>query len=188
MKPQSPCRVVAGLVALVALAVLAPACGTASAGPPAAAAAGDASAVGYAQCMRSHGVPEYPDPNSSGELPKITPANETQLGVSDSRFNAAASACQDLWPYQEPPPAFQRQELTDALKFARCMRSHGVPNWPDPSTDPDSGRVRFVISVSEDGFVPQSPPILAKARQCERGVPADMLPGSPDGVAVTTSP
>jgi hypothetical protein len=138
--------------------------------------------------MRSHGVPDYPDPGGSGQLPKITPGNEAQLGVSQSRFNAAETACQRLWPYQGPTETQQRQELADALTFARCMRSHEVPNWPDPSTNPESGRVEFVISVSKDDIDLSSPQILGKARGCERGMPADMLPGSPNGVEVTTSP
>lgn len=147
-----------------------------------------AAAVRYAGCMRSHGVPDYPGPNSSGQLPKIVPSNESQLGVSDSRFTAAQGACQHLWPYQGPTAAQQRQELADALTFARCMRSHGVPDFPDPTTDPGSGRVEFVISSSQNGFDPQSPQILAKVRECEHALPASMLPGSPDGVEVTTSP
>jgi hypothetical protein len=135
--------------------------------------------------MRSHGVPDYPDPNASGQLPKITPGNETQLGVSAPRFNAAQAACQRLWPYQAPTQAQQEQELTDALTFARCMRSHGVPDWPDPTTNPSSGRVQFVISAAS-GIDLHSPQILGDARGCERGLPAYMLPGSPDGVEATT--
>jgi len=140
--------------------------------------------------MRSHGVPDYPYPNSSGQLPKITPANEAQLGVSESRFQTAQTSCQALWPYQGPTPAQQRQELAGALTFARCMRAHGVPNWPDPRTDPDSGLVVFVVSSSQVGFDLHSPPpqILAKAHACEHGLPAFMLPNSPNGVQVQDSP
>jgi hypothetical protein len=140
--------------------------------------------------MRSHGVPDYPDPNSSGQLPKIGPREEPQLGVSESRFNVAQQACQRLWPYQAPTQAQQRQELAAALIFARCMRSHGIPNWPDPTTDPDSGRVEFVISRSHAGFDPRSPSpqIVATAHECEHGLPASALPGSPTGVEVTESP
>jgi hypothetical protein len=116
--------------------------------------------------MRSHGVSAYPDPNSSGQLPKITPANESQLGVSDPQFNAAQTACQRLWPYQAPTQAQQRQQLTEDLKFAQCMRSHGVPNVPDPTIGP-GGRVEFVISISRDGFNPRSPRIVAKAHECQ---------------------
>jgi hypothetical protein len=182
------------MMAVAALPAVACSNGPSSAGagrsPGAGGSAIAASAVRYTSCMRSHGVPEYPDPGSSGQLPKITPANEAQLGVSDSRFQTATTACQALWPYQGPTQAQVRQELTDALTFARCMRAHGVPNWPDPTTDPESGRVEFVIHSSQVGFDPQSPSpqILDKARTCEHGLPAYMLPSSPNGVEVTTAP
>jgi len=197
--PWSPwpgrAQVGAAMVVMAAAGLLAVACGDSpssggSGSPNAGGSAIAVAAVRYTSCMRSHGVPAYPDPDSSGQLPKITPANEAQLGVSDSRFTTAQTACQRLWPYQGPTQALQRQELTDAVKFARCMRTHGVPNWPDPTTDPDSGQVEFVINSSQVGFDPQSPSprILALAHECEHGLPADVLPGSPNGVEVTTAP
>ncbi len=93
-----------------------------------------------------------------------------QLGVSDSVLAAATEACAALNPHQPLPQAQQRQQLTDDLKFARCMRSHGVPDFPDPTSS--DGRVEFVISVSRDGFDPHSPQILAKARECQHVLPA----------------
>ena len=127
-----------------------------------------AQAVAYTQCMRSHGVPEYPEPDSSGQLQKI--GSGQQVGVSDAQLTTASNACQSLWPYQALTPAQQQQELTDDLKFAQCMRSHGVPTLPDPVAT--NGHVEFVISVSRDGFNPQSPQILAKARACQHVLPA----------------
>ena len=129
--------------------------------------------------MRSHGIPDFPGPDSSGQIPKITSGQ--QVGVSDSRLNAAQGACQDLWPYQAPTQAQQRQQLTDDLKFAQCMRAHGLPNFPDPTTGPDGPH--FVISVSKDGFDPHSAQILAKAHECQRVLPAGT--GLP---SVTVSP
>jgi hypothetical protein len=120
--------------------------------------------------MRSHGVPNFPDPDSSGQIPK---EEILQLGISTSVLQTAQRACQRLWPYQAPTQAQLQQQLTDDLKFAQCMRSHGVPNLPDPTIS--DGRVVFVISVSKDGFDPHSPQILAKARECQHVLP----PGSP---------
>jgi hypothetical protein len=130
--------------------------------------------------MRSHGVADFPDPDSGGQIQKITnPAQ--QLGVSDSRFNAASAACQALWPYQLPTQAQQRQQLSNDLKLARCMRSHGVPSFPDPTVGP-AGQAVFVIS-SQAGFNPYSAPIKAKAVTCERALGGGtMLP------PVTVSP
>lgn len=125
----------------------------------------------FSQCMRSHGVPDYPGPDSSGQLPKI--GSGQQVGVSDSRLTAAQGACQALWPYQAPTQAQLRQQLTGDLKFAQCMRSHGLPDFPDPTTV--DGQPEFVISISRDGFDPHSPQVLAKVRVCERVLP----PGVP---------
>ncbi|HUC57048.1 MAG TPA: hypothetical protein VMA95_06580 [Streptosporangiaceae bacterium] len=180
-------RFAAAIAVLASAAALTAACDSPSSAAGGGSSGTDGSAVRYVSCMRSHGVPEYPEASSSGQLPKITPSNESQLGVSQTRFNAAQSACQKLWPYQRLTVAQQRVELADAVKFARCMRSRGVPGFPDPTTDPDSGRVEFVISKSKDGFDINSPQILAKVRICERGLPASILPGSPDGVEVRTT-
>ena len=141
------------------------------------------SAAGYSSCMRSHGVPEYPGPDSSGNLPKID--SSAQVGVSAPVFAKAQTSCQSLWPYQALNQGQLQQELTEAVKFAACMRSHGVPNWPDPTTNSASGRVEFVISTSKDGFNVNSQQIADKASVCEKGVPASMLPGSPTGVEVS---
>ena len=93
-----------------------------------------AQALAFARCMRSHGVRNWPDPNSSGVFQKRTPA---QLGVSSSQLQAAEKACQSLLPNGPLPPGGQptaaelRKMESAALSFARCMRSHGVTTWPD---------------------------------------------------------
>jgi hypothetical protein len=168
----------AAAVAAVVLALLATACSSgrpSSAGHSSAAAMATASAVGFSRCMRSRGVPNYPDPTSSGALPKTSPQ---QLGVSSSRFQAAQAACQHLIPdsglIQQTqqcmltgncPQALVQQILTAERKFARCMRAHGVPNWPDPSIDSEG---RPVFLVSRAGVDAHAPQIRAKSDVCER--------------------
>jgi hypothetical protein len=154
--------------------LLAAACGgspssTRSAGAPnAGGSAASAVPVAYSRCMRSHGIPDFPDPSSSGQIPK---QEILQLGVSTSVLQTAQRACMRLWPYQAPTQAQQRQQLTSDLRFAHCMRSHGVPNFPDPTSS--DGEVKFVISVSRVGMtVPQ---LLVKAHECQHVLPA----GSP---------
>jgi hypothetical protein len=161
---------------MAAAALLAAACSSpSSAGsggsggsPTAGGSANSPVPVTYSRCMRSHGIPNFPDPDSSGQIPK---EEILQLGVSTSVLQTAQRACMRLWPYQAPTQAQQRQQLGDDLKFAQCMRSHGLPNFPDPTTGPD-GRVEFVLSVSRDGFDPHSPQILAKAHECQYVLPA----------------
>ncbi len=139
--------------------------------------------------MRSHGVPNFPDPGSRGALPKTS---AQLLGVSSSQFNAAKSACQHLLPVNSASlqqcesagvcsQAEIQQWLNAGLRFAGCMRSHGVPNWPDPTTAPQGGGVAFAISVSKDGFDPHSPQIETKVNECDH-----LMPGA--GVPLAVSP
>jgi len=176
-------RTAAAIIAAAALALPAAACGgspsaTGSGGAPTAGgSANSPSAVAFSHCMRSRGVPNYPDPSSNGELPKTSPQ---RLGVSSSRFQAARRACQHLLPSTESiqqqtqqcmltgvcPPALVRQILTAELRFARCMRSHGVPDWPDPTIDSEG---RPIFNVSAHGVDPHhSPQINNRVGECER--------------------
>jgi hypothetical protein len=97
--------------------------------------------------MRSHGVPDFPDPQPGASNAKFPGAQ--QLGVSSSLLQAAVSACQHLLPPgtdDQFPPAEVPILLRGMLPFARCMRSHGVPNFPDPATD-SQGRPYFPLST-----------------------------------------
>ncbi len=89
--------------------------------------------------MRSNGVPRYPDPSSSNELPNgLTKVSVQQLGVSSSQFQVAERACAHLLPNGgQTTPAASAQLLSKTVRFSQCMRSHGVPNWPDPIIGPD---------------------------------------------------
>jgi hypothetical protein len=90
--------------------------------------------VAYSHCMRSHGVPNFPDPNSSGEIPKDKVVTAV---VGDPQSPAAQRACQHLIPESGlgPPQTATptRTRLADALSFAKCVRAHGFPSFPDPT-------------------------------------------------------
>ncbi len=115
-----------------------------------------ASALAFSHCMRSHGVSNFPDPDSSGALPKVGPK---QLGVSSSRLQQAQSACGYLL---QPAQAQVEHTLSGMLDFARCMRSHGVPDWPDPTTDHD-GQAVFDL---RGRINPDSPQLATASDQC----------------------
>jgi hypothetical protein len=92
--------------------------------------------------MRRHGVPNFPDPTGSGAIPKVSPQE-----LNTPRFRAAERACQRLLPAGSDdmfPPGEVQQLLIGMLRFSHCMRSHGVPNWPDPTTD-SAGRPEFPL-------------------------------------------
>lgn len=89
-------------------------------------------AIAFAQCMRSHGVTKYPDPGAGGG----GPIDSSQLGVSESQYQTAKDACASLAP---PNPtrlttAQQQHVVSQLLTFSQCMRSHGLPSFPDPNS------------------------------------------------------
>jgi hypothetical protein len=186
-------RIAAAIIATAGLALLAAACGSggsppstgSSGSPDPGGSANHPSAVGFASCMRSHGVPKFPDPSGSGALPKTTPQ---QLKVSSSQFQTAQRACQHLLPSAVTTNTLEQCEaagictraetqllLNGGLRFAACMRSHGVPKWPDPTAD-SQGRVAFAISVSKDGFDPHSQQVETKVNECGHFMPGGGVP------------
>jgi hypothetical protein len=119
----------------------------------------------YAACMRSHGVPTFPDPDSSGGIPKIEVVNARS--ADPSRFDAADGACRHLLPASgslaAPETAQQRRtQLADELSFAHCMRSHGLARFPDPSAQ---GQLS-VEMVQAQGIDVHSPAVLRIVQAC----------------------
>lgn len=130
-------------------------------------------ALAYAHCVRSHGVRLWPDPESNGAFDK-SKLTLQQLGVSSSQLQAAQAACQRLLPNGGEPPnqvGLIKMER-DALNFAKCMRSHGVPTWPDYTLH--DGRPIFDLHGTT--IAPNSPLIVAKQLRCRTLL---RLPDSP---------
>jgi hypothetical protein len=164
----------AAITATAGLALLAAACGSSSsstgaggsanaAGAASSPAASVSPALAFARCVRAHGVPDYPDPGSGG----AEPASAKQIAASNPRFPAAQTACGHLLPNGGQQTNAQVQaNLHNAVRFAGCMRSHGVPNWPDPAND--GGRIGFdVFGGSVPGLDPNSPQVLAAVHNCQ---------------------
>jgi hypothetical protein len=117
----------------------------------------------FSRCMRSHGVPNFPDPDGSGLLPKNQLAD---LAASNPQFPAAHRACEHLLPNGgQPTQAQVQQAWNDMRTFARCMRSHGVPNWPDPA--PTSQQDQRPFFYTPDSIDPNAPQIIAKIHTCQ---------------------
>ncbi len=133
--------------------------------------------------MRNYGVPNYPDPDSSGQLPKTS---AQQLGVSNSRFASAQQACQRLLPNAgsslqqqleciragDCPPALVQQILSAQRNYARCMRSHGVPNFPDPTLDSQGQPVFDTTRAGISHELIHSPQYRSAELECNRLAPA----------------
>jgi hypothetical protein len=115
--------------------------------------------VAFSQCMRSHGVPNFPDPQHfAGGNVKLTIHN---LQPSP----AALNACGHLLPTNGGPSQTaqqQRRQLADELSFARCMRNHGVSRFPDPTAQ---GQLT-VAMVEAQGIDVHSPAVLRVVQAC----------------------
>jgi hypothetical protein len=136
-----PIKWTAALPALFALAVLAAGCGG-SKSPGVAAGDGSSSVLAkfeaYSTCMRSHGIPDFPDPTTSpggGVSFQINGGPGSDLDHNNPRFIAADKACRGLLPGAGQAPApLSAQRIAAEVSWARCMRSHGLPGFPDPNS------------------------------------------------------
>ena len=82
-------------------------------------------AVKFAECVRAHGVPHFPDPDATGNF-------NFGVDVSAATFTAAVNACKALQPPGTLSAHRSVKQQSAALRFAACVRAHGVPDFPDP--------------------------------------------------------
>ena len=138
-------------------------------------AAAQARALSFSRCMRSHGVPNFPDSPVSGsggfriQVQKGsngTSASVNGVPVNGPAFQSAMQACRSYLPNGGHPSAAQTAKAkAQALAMSRCMRSHGVPNFPDPQfgTGPGGG---FDVRIGGAGVDPNSPAFQAAQKAC----------------------
>jgi hypothetical protein len=101
-----------------------------------------------------------------------------RLSASNSEYQTATQACAHLLPNGGGPTAAAvRQEWTGMASFARCMRSHGVPNWPDPTPyPPRPSDPTFMLPAS----IQPVRQTIAKMDVCLRLVPNNAVVGHID--------
>jgi hypothetical protein len=151
----------------VAMGLLLAACSAGTSGPGVAGAGGNGSSISaspagagassgpspqreaqllkFSQCMQSHGITDFPDP-SNGVL--SIPANAGgDLDPHSPQFQAAQSACKKFMPGGNLTLG---EQSAAALKYAKCMRSHGLPDFPDPNGQGE------IITSGQGDLNPQS--------------------------------
>jgi hypothetical protein len=119
----------------------------------------------YAQCMRDHGI-DMPDPQFSGG--RVTMSQGARR-VDPQRLRTAQKACQSIQDKIKPPPmsAQERERFKQmALANARCMRAHGITNFPDPTFDGNGGaQIRL---GKGSGLDPNDPKFQAAQKACAK--------------------
>jgi hypothetical protein len=126
----------ASVAAFAAVSLLTAGCGGSSTTVATATTATPNGALAYAHCMRSHGVTNFPDPATSEANDKEAVVRALQ-GVSSSRAQAAQTACIHVnagTPGTGPTAAPSQMHAEAMLAFARCLRTHGFPRFPDPTS------------------------------------------------------
>jgi hypothetical protein len=158
----------AGILAVtVGIALLASGCGgSSSSGSGGSSPTGGSSAIGnsvaYADCMRAHGVEVGVGSNGAA-----TANNPSSLPSLSPAMQAAFNACRHLAPTVHLSQGQQEQDLKQMLNYVACMRKHGEPDMPDPSSG--SGGVAIPLS----GINPKSSQFQAAQQACQsilRGV------------------
>jgi hypothetical protein len=136
-------------------------------------------AVAASECMRAHGIRNFPDPEKGpgggvGISVSVTPGSPTMtvagITFSGPAFTAAAKACK-FGPGNQGRGSLSAAQRRGMLENAECMRKHGVPNFPDPTFGPRGG----VKGAASFGFNIDAPAFVRANQECNHvGVP---LPG-----------
>ena len=119
-------------LAAITCAVAIAACGSSSKPRSTADVGSSPQSIKYSDCMRSHGVPNFPDLNADGSV-----SLPSSINPQAPAFQAAQQTCASLRPGAgSPPPPISLPQQKSFVANAQCMRKHGVPNFPGPVFGP----------------------------------------------------
>ena len=167
---RAPWRVLRPVMATVASAGSALALAGCGAGSPvspsvSSAQAFTAATYAFAACMRDHGLPTFPDPAMSDHNgQQVAYLAPTDAIVASPAYKQANRACRAILPIaattrnNRSPPARDQHMLA----FARCMRNHHVPNFPDPTAQ---GQLTLQM-LGGAGVNLHAPAVISAAKSC----------------------
>lgn len=166
---------VVGVAAAAAMALALAACGG---GAPA--SAGSASGlptftqeVALAHCIRGHGVPDFPDPGQSGGFNASVlatlnaPQGQKAYGACRHLLADGGPSLTRLQHMEQQALQALQKKLPELLKFARCMRGHGLPDYPDPTVNGQG----VSENLNAAGMDPNSPLFQDAFRACQHVAP-----------------
>jgi len=156
--------------AIASLALLAAGCGSSSPASPntGSAASFTAAAFKYSSCMRNHGLPSFPDPTMTDHNGQQVAYLTATIPIDPSpAFKSAQNACRGILPTPNNTSPTQLAAQQNAreqhiLAFAKCLRSHGIPDFPDPTSQ---GQPTLEM-VNAAGVDLHAPAVLNGAKAC----------------------
>ncbi|AQZ69222.1 unnamed protein product [[Actinomadura] parvosata subsp. kistnae] len=160
------------IVALAALGLIIAGCSAGAdpqetGGKGTGAADGQAKAVKFAECMRSNGLKDFPDP-VDGQF-NTNFRRGTVLDPNSPQWKAALDKCKDLQPagFLGGGGQMSPEQQQKMIKYAECMRKNGVPDFPDPE-----GGALLSGNVDQN-----SPEYRAAAEACRQLNPGGLIGG-----------
>jgi hypothetical protein len=122
----------------------------------------------FSACMRSHGIPKFPNPVISGNSVslQITPGDGVP-GKGSPQMQHALQSCQKYAPPRPTAQHFTTAQQADYVKAAQCMRAHGISGFPDPNF---SSPGIFQLPPGEN-INPNSPQFEAARHICQNLIP-----------------
>jgi hypothetical protein len=126
--------------------------------------------IAHSECMRDHGVPGFPDPGSQGYVELNA---SSQVNPNSPQFIRAEQICAKLDPVgSQSTQTFFDQNMNALLKYAACMRAHGITNFPDP-VPYGNGGVELLVPNHRDGIDQDAPQYVRAANTCQPLMPSN---------------
>jgi hypothetical protein len=162
----------AAMTGALALTVLVAGCGSSKTPSSATASSGgpQAEAFAYTRCMRSHGIQAFPDPTTP---PGGGATFRINLNQNTPAFKAASQECRTLSPGGQQAQTTSALQIAAEVRWAHCLRSHGVPGFPDPNSEG---------AIDSAKFAPTSPAFQRASAACtslQPSGPVAAVPGAP---------
>lgn len=146
-------------------------------------AADEKAELAFVKCLRDKGI-DVAQPSGGGVRVQINRKPGEKGGLTPRKLQEATKECRDKTGGGPPEPTeAQKTEMRDqALKFAKCMRDHGV-DMPDPQFEGGGAVIsRAGAKNGGGGIDPESPAFQRAAEACE-----DLMPLIRNGDGPSTS-
>lgn len=130
----------------------------------------------FARCMRAHRVPRFPDPTSPGAAKEFVLGQIPGINTHSPAFESADTACKHLLPGGgSSSSGAAAQAMAQLLRTSRCMRAHGLPGFPDPTTTRPANQAAYlaIVGFSANHAPPGAAPVAYLA------IPNSIDPSAP---------
>jgi hypothetical protein len=126
-------------------------------------------AMKFSQCMRSHGLASFPDPVQQSGGISLTIKRGSGVDPGSPKFKTAEAACRKFAPRRGTGKPMTAAEQQRFLAYSQCMRTHGVPQFPDPKFSGGGVQLRMPPGVG-----PDSPSIKTAQQACKSQQPGEI--------------